>query len=123
MRFLRYLGFVWAAPLSLAGLIVGWFLGAGDGQWLGNAYVLRTDTPRIFGGYYGVTYGNVVLLSSEAHPTTIVHEMVHVYQCMILGPLMVLAYPLASLIARLQGGSWYRDNWFEKQARRYAGQK
>ncbi len=44
----------------------------------------------------------------------------HGFQFMVLGVLMVVLYPLASLLAVIQGGHWYRDNGFEIAARNAA---
>jgi hypothetical protein len=59
----------------------------------------------------------VVLSVDELDPTTLEHELQHVRQYERWGPLLLLAYPLASLRAFLIGGHYYRDNFFEAQAR------
>jgi hypothetical protein len=46
------------------------------------------------------------------------HELVHVRQFESWGPLMIPAYLLAALWARLRGGHPHADNYFERQARR-----
>ncbi len=51
------------------------------------------------------------------------HELAHVRQCFALGPLMPLTYALASFVAWARGGDFYRDNYFERAARRAAGQR
>ena len=44
------------------------------------------------------------------------HELVHVRQFEQWGPLFLLAYPLASLVALIRGHGPYTGNWFEMQA-------
>lgn len=48
------------------------------------------------------------------------HEREHVRQFLRWGLLMLVAYPIASLIAHRNGGDFYRDNAFERGARRAA---
>jgi hypothetical protein len=45
------------------------------------------------------------------------HEDAHVAQTLVLGPLFLPVYFLASGWAWLRGGDSYRDNWFEVRAR------
>jgi hypothetical protein len=49
------------------------------------------------------------------------HEQAHVRQAERWGAAFIPAYLLASLLAWWQGGDYYRDNWFERDARRVAG--
>jgi hypothetical protein len=51
------------------------------------------------------------------------HEHVHVCQFERYGILMVVAYPAASLLAWLRGGSLYRDNYFEREAYNNDGER
>ena len=46
------------------------------------------------------------------------HERAHVRQSLLLGPLLAVAYPASSLLQLFRGGHAYRDNWFERDARR-----
>jgi hypothetical protein len=48
------------------------------------------------------------------------HEQVHVRQYELLGPLFLLAYPAASLLAWLRGQCPYAGNAFERHACREA---
>lgn len=54
---------------------------------------------------------------------TFEHELVHVRQYELWGPLFVPIYLIVSLWARTRGGNAYRDNRFEVAARggRYSG--
>lgn len=49
------------------------------------------------------------------------HEMVHIRQNEQWGVLWGPAYGIACLIAMANGGDFYRDNYFERQARELAG--
>jgi len=132
-KILRALGYAWALPMSIIGILVGMtFCWITDGfgarckesGWVDGALVIEHTNP--FPGpwkpYVGITLGWVVLLAPGWSGQTVVHEQAHVRQCKILGPLVLLAYPLCSLVAVMRGGHWYRDNWLEKQAREHAGQ-
>ncbi len=68
-----------------------------------------------------LTLGWVVLYIAEPTAKRRRHEGAHVVQCLVLGPLAVIAYPLASLWAWARGGDYYRDNVFERMAREAAG--
>jgi len=46
------------------------------------------------------------------------HEQAHVRQVERWGAAFIPVYLLASLLAWCQGGHYYRDNWFERDARR-----
>jgi len=52
---------------------------------------------------------------------TVRHEHFHVRQMMALGVLFPALYLLTSLWAKVRGGDFYWDNWFEKSA--YAAQE
>lgn len=126
---LRYL---WAAPVSLLGLLLAATLvlsrGAGRGKARWHSGVLEVS-----GGFPGwllsrrlpfsgpaaaITLGHVVLAqSSAALARTRRHERVHVAQYERWGALFLLAYPLASLWAGLRGKDPYLDNVFEIEAR------
>jgi len=136
--FQRALGYVWAAPLTLAGLLyVAAFTAVGwcryTGRW-GDAWVWNTvhgQAPRILESIWlhwsGHTMGNVVLLKldarSERGSIVLRHELEHVRQCMVLGPLQPVLYCLAWLsLSFCRHGHPHYDNPFEVDARRAAGQ-
>ena len=50
------------------------------------------------------------------------HEQAHVRQVERWGFAFIPAYLLASLLAWWQGGHYYLDNWFERDARRACGE-
>jgi hypothetical protein len=113
----RALGFVWALP----GTIIGVLLGA---TTLARPHVrdgvLVFPGDRGFGalhrrmGFSAITFGHVVIANRPLDGASWAHELAHVRQWEVLGPLMLLAYPLASVAG-------YRRNPFEASARRKEG--
>lgn len=114
MKLLRYL---WAAPATLVGLGLS---ASFERRFVHRGVVLAEGAgwPRRLGWKYrAITLGHVVLCVDEIDPTTMDHELVHVEQFERWGPALAVAYPVASVMARLRGGSAYRDNVFERAAR------
>lgn len=125
---MRWLGIVWALPVSLVGALFALLarLSGGyyrvvrgvlevNGGW--PARLLRRGFP-FCGPAAAITLGHVVLgVSQEALDKTRSHERVHVRQYERWGILFVLAYPLAGAWAWVKGGNPYWDNAFERQAR------
>lgn len=116
-RPVRILRYVWAAPVTVVGavfslgfkrrfIVRGVLVGEGA-RW-----------PRRLGWHYrAITLGHCVLCVDEIDPELMAHEMVHVRQFERWGPLLLFAYPAASVRAVASGGHHYRDNHFEAQAR------
>ena len=108
---------LWAAPCSVVGLVLSLFFR--------HRYVTRgvivaegASWPRRLGWRFrAITFGHVVLCVDELDPATLEHELVHVRQYERWGPVLFLAYPLASLRVLAGGGRPYRDNPFEVEAR------
>jgi len=113
---MRVIQHIWAFPVSLIGLFLGLFYGPTH-SFIQHG-VLYRPCKRLFPKkVQGQTWGEVVYyLPDYASDVLLCHEMVHVKQCRLLGPLMLVLYPLASLWAALQGKDCYRGNWFEKRA-------
>jgi hypothetical protein len=113
----RALGFVWALP----GTVVGLLLGATtrrrpalrDGVIVFSGERGFAALHRAM-GFSAITFGHVVIASRPLDDALWAHELVHVRQWEILGPFMLVAYPLASVAG-------YRHNPFETSARRKAG--
>jgi hypothetical protein len=128
---LRLLLIAWAAPCSLIGLcwgVVALSMGGRAGIAAGalefslpaNGRFGRALAARL--PFAAITFGHVVLGVSQEQLTLLrAHERVHVRQYEVLGPLFLLAYPLASVVAAARGRPPYRGNWFEVQAHRAAG--
>lgn len=139
-KMLKCLGYAWALPVTLVGLIyvllfnaLGWY------KWVGVVndalvwMVLADKSPKWLMKQWtkwgGHTIGQVVVmkhaLDSDKGRTLIVHEMEHVKQCMRLGVFQPLMYGLIYLSIKWGcDGSTdpYFSNSFEIAARRAAGQ-
>ena len=119
LRFLQY--GLWALPMSILGMVLSLVFIPTGVRWSDGA--LEITVRWLPGGFFGLTWGWVVMLGPGHHAATVVHEHVHVRQALEWGPLHPIAYAVASLGALLTGGSAYRDNVFEREARKEAGQK
>lgn len=122
-RLWRYL---WASPVTLLGLI------AVSLSLLSGGRVKRhTGVLECHGGFArlllsatpiraeALTLGHVVLgRDAGCLEHTRTHERAHVRQTEWLGALFPLAYLACSAWALLRGRHYYRDNWFERDARR-----
>ena len=122
-RLLRYL---WAAPYTVLGLLLG-----GVGMLFGAQARRHRGVVEIFGGGVGkrlarlpealrfsaMTLGHVILaVDRSALAQLRQHEHVHVRQYERWGPAFVPAYLLSSLLQLLRGRNPYRENHFERQA-------
>lgn len=124
---------LWAAPCSFAGALLGLtVLACGgsarrvDGTFEVALSASRSGVPRGVArcSFEAVTLGHVIVgQSHESLALLRAHERIHVAQYERWGPLFLLAYPMASLVAWLRGGRPYRDNCFEQQARAEAQDK
>lgn len=117
--------YFWALPLVLIGLLLALIYVPLEARVRKGIVEIRVR--RIVFGYAtttGQTWGWLVLYKipsfADLPERLAVHEGAHVLQGRILGPLFILAYPIASLVAWVRGGHVYRDNWFEIQARKAA---
>lgn len=121
--------YVWASPTTLLGLAAGVLTLATGGHVHRSRGVLEFHGG--FAGWYlrrlarasALTLGHVVLGRDPAcldHCRT--HELVHVRQAERWGLFFLPAYALSSLWCFLTGKHFYRDNAFEVEARRLAGE-
>jgi len=128
----RALVWLWCFPTSLPGLLLAVLALASRGSLQRREGVLEVTggwpaellrhLTLIEGGASALTLGHVVIARSPAlMEATRAHELVHVRQAERWGPLFLPAYLVASLAARLEGGHWYRDNRFEREAFERAG--
>jgi len=121
--------YTWAAPTSLVGLVAGALtLGTGGRvQQRRGALEFHGGFARWFAdriGFDAMTLGHVILgrdaLCLDALRD---HEQAHVRQAERWGPVFIPAYLAASVLAWRRGGHYYRDNWFERDARRARGEQ
>lgn len=115
------LGFLWSLPLTLVGFLLALPYGPRAARWTGGVLLIRVTWVIGFATTLGQTFGVVIFVKPD-QPTErlLAHEREHTRQGFLWGPLFVLAYPVACLVAWLRGGHFYRDNWFEVAARRAA---
>ncbi len=125
-KVLWFAGYVWALPVTILGLMLALLftrLESVDEEGILH-FVVQPGGPldwymRRF-HIAAFTIGAVVTYSSADGPRQIRlvrHERAHVMQTLVLGPLFLPLYLLASLWQLARGGHPYRDNWFEVRAR------
>ena len=123
--------YAWASPCTAIGLMFGLLalpLGASWSRQQGALEVAlrpaaESHPARRLLPIVAITFGHVVLGRSAADLERLrAHEHAHVAQYERWGPLFLLAYPMASLLALLRSGRPYYDNCFEVEARRVAAQ-
>jgi hypothetical protein len=120
---MRWLGYLWASPYTVIGLMLGWFLG---GRFRVVTGVVEIEGPRVARFLeklpvraWALTLGHVVLGQNPvALEESREHERVHVRQFCLWGPFMGPAYLLSSIFLLLSGKDYYRENPFEKDAYR-----
>lgn len=117
--------YLWAAPLSLAGLLVAWRAGIVRWGWFGGALEIfvrdlgRTPDGKIEEGVYGWVAlhepdGVVVYIQNRFH------ALRHVQQNLVLGVLSGIVAGALALVTRLRGLDPYWDHPLEIDAREYA---
>jgi hypothetical protein len=119
-------GYIWAAPNTLIGLVTGAIpilFGASvrrvagiieiAGGRLGKFLV----SPSIACPYRAITLGHVILATSRSElDAARSHEHIHVRQYERWGPFFLPAYLTSSLWQLVCGRRCYRDNYFEREA-------
>jgi hypothetical protein len=125
-KVLWFAGYVWALPVTILGLMLAMLfarLESVDEEGILH-FVVQPGGPL---AWYmrrfhiaAFTIGAAVTYSSADGPRQIRlmrHERAHVLPTLVLGPLFLPLYVLASLWQLSRGGHPYRDNWFEVRAR------
>lgn len=127
-RIVFILGYLWALPTTLVGLLLAfgggcwpiafrhgaiWFRVASRGPWL-----LWAEQ-----GFRAITFGGVVIVSDDGDlesSSLVAHELRHFWQARILGPLFLPVYLAAwlSLVFRGRRDS-YSANFLEVDARNH----
>ena len=128
MKLAGALGYLWALPTTLLGLAVAGLSAATGGRLSCRAGVLescggwgaRLLRSPLFRAQ-AMALGHVIVAIDEARLAEIrEHELAHVRQAELWGPLFLPAYLAASGWAVARGRHHYRDNWFERDAERRA---
>ncbi len=125
--FVRLIGYVWASPNTLLGLLgaLAAYCTGGHVRWVAGVLEVEggvtarmlAGIPFLPSGAAAVTLGHVVLAQADAFSAMLrVHERVHVAQYEVWGPLFLPAYCASSLWAYAMGRDPYRDNLFEREA-------
>jgi len=122
--YLTPLGMLWSLPTTLLGLAVGGLCLLTRGKCQRKGRVLE-----FYGGFVtwslskmpirpmAMTLGHVIIgLDENCLEICREHEMVHVGQCELWGPLFLPAYLFCSAVIWVRKGNAYRDNPFERQA-------
>jgi hypothetical protein len=125
LTFVRYL---WAAPTTFVGVLAGvlTLCTGGRGQVRRGTVEFHGGFARWFGercDFSAMTLGHVIIgrdpcCLDECRD----HEQAHVRQVERWGVLFIPAYLVASVVAWWQGGDYYLDNHFERDARRACGE-
>jgi heme A synthase len=124
----RIVARAWAFPATLIGLVLALLVVATGGQVRIVDGVVEAADGALAGWlrprarFCAITFGHVVLaLDRDTHRRCRAHERVHVRQYERWGAVFLVAYVGSSLWQRLRGRDAYRDNRFEREARRIAG--
>jgi hypothetical protein len=117
----------WAAPCSAIGLLLAGIAAAFGARWRLHSGVIevaltnhRSRHARALRclPFSAITFGHVVIGQTVGDLNRLrVHERAHVAQFERWGLLLLLAYPVASLVQWLRGRHAYLDNPFEVRAR------
>ena len=116
--------YLWASPCTVIGMALGVIALLCGARWQRHDGVLEVARPVAGPAkppmlpFVAITLGHVVLGRNASELDRLrAHEHAHVAQYERWGPLFLLAYPLASLLALLRSGRPYYDNCFEVEAR------
>ena len=113
----RPLGYLWAAPNTLIGLLAALTVRARPARWRGVLLLenARGGLARLLArrGFAAITLGHVIITNRPVSDRLLAHELAHVAQHERWGPLFYPAYLLTSLRG-------YARNPFELAARRMA---
>lgn len=120
---LYMLGWLWSLPTTLIGLLVAcvgarpYLMRRGGWIWTARPWLEAFMHSQ---GIGGVTLGTVIVLQpwEVRNVDVVIHELTHVKQAMILGPLFLPAYLLGFVL----GGFSYERNPFEVAAFKAAGE-
>lgn len=120
--------YTWAAPTTMVGLAAASLalITGGRARIRRGAVEVHGGFATWFGdvcGFDAMTLGHVILGRDTVCLDFLRdHEQAHVRQVERWGIAFIPAYLAASLLAWHRGGHYYRDNWFERDARRACGE-
>jgi hypothetical protein len=111
LRYFRPLGYAWALPHTILGLVLALWYWPSHWRWSEGALEAVSSKPLLGGRWVaGQTWGWLIFyrdLEQWVEPGIRVHERVHVTQALVGGPLYPVAYVLHWLIL------WPRYGWKE----------
>lgn len=124
-RLLQAILYLWTAPNSLFGMILGSLIWCTGGE-----VRIISGAIECYGGLIGrfidglpnfkfsaITFGHIILGTSSISLCEVrTHEHVHIRQYERWGIFFLPAYWLSSIWQAMCGRNLYRDNYFEKQA-------
>jgi hypothetical protein len=121
--------YTWAFPTTIVGILAGFLVLSSGGRMQA-----RRGAMEFYGGgaawvatligFDAMTLGHVILGRNALCLDLLRdHEQAHVRQVERWGAFFLPAYLGASLLAWWQGGHYYRDNWFERDARLACGEE
>ena len=129
-RIARIAQMAWASPCSLAGLALAAAVLLCGGRARGNAGTLEVCLHRSISRqgwllrslpFRAITLGHVIVAATPQEMERLrAHELVHVRQYELWGPLFFVAYATSSLWQLLRGRRAYWDNHFEVEARAHS---
>jgi len=116
---------VWNSPNTLVGVLTMSLMGGTkkfkrrkDGHYESEVGTVF-DTLMRKNHLAAITLGERVLYVAGAYnKERALHEEAHIEQGRKFGPLFFPAYGLKSIISKVKYKNWYKDNNFEKQARK-----
>lgn len=127
-KVLTWVGNAWASPVTVCNVLFSLACGATLVRYADGVVELMASNDGLQASFFhkyrfaaytlgtSIVYRDRVLM---AKPRLRRHEMRHVLQFRVLGVLMIMLYPLVSLVQLLRGKSAYGDNLFELDANRH----
>lgn len=119
MKAIYVIGFIWALPATIIGFFLQFLYGIQGRRTFNDQGVLEVRVKRIIPKFAAAQTWGIIVFSRIPFKYVRTHEYAHVRQWMVWGPFFLIAYPLASVWARIKHGEWYEHNYFEVGARKF----